>query len=188
MYPSDLRLRLPARLDPQPDPEPAEGDRLAAVLLPLLDEELVFTRRTEHLPRHPGEISFPGGLRHSDDPDLAATALREAEEELGVAPADVELLGALAPVHTFVSAILVVPFVGLLAGDTTFAPDEGEIAEVLRFRLDDLDRAETTVEWPRDGHVYRGYAYPMAAGSTIWGATAAMLHQLLELVRDEGRA
>ena len=184
MYPSDLRTRLPGLLDPHPSPEPATGDRLAAVLLPLVDgERLVFTRRTEDLPRHPGEISFPGGLQHAEDVDLAATALRESEEELGLAPADVELVGALGPVHTFVSAILVVPFVGLLRGEPAFTPNEGEIAEVLWYGLEELGAAETTVEWPRDGHVYRGFAYPMPDGNTVWGVTAKILHELIELIR-----
>jgi hypothetical protein len=61
-----------------------------------------------------------------------------------------------------------------------FAPSEAEIAQVLAYQLDELAGAETTVEWPRDGHVYRGFAYPMRDGNTIWGATAAILHQLLE--------
>ncbi len=187
MYRSDLRTRLPGLLDPRPRPEPSPGDRLAAVLLPVVDgERLVFTRRTEHLPRHPGEISFPGGLQHADDADLAATALRESEEELGLAPDDVELIGALEPVHTFVSAILVVPFVGLLNGTPAFTPNAGEIAEVLWYGLEELDAAETTVEWPRDGHVYRGFAYPMADGNTVWGATAKILHELIELMRTTG--
>lgn len=187
MYPSDLRTRLPGLLDPHPSPEPAAGDRLAAVLLPLVDgERLVFTRRTEDLPRHPGEISFPGGLQHAEDEDLAATALRESEEELGLAPGDVEVVGALEPVHTFVSAILVVPFVGLLRGEPAFTPNAGEIAEVLWYGLEELDAAETTVEWPRDGHVYRGFAYPMSDGNTVWGVTAKILHELIELMRTPG--
>ena len=184
MYRSDLPIRLPSLLDPHPEPEPGPGDRLAAVLLPLMNGgRLVFTRRTEHLPRHPGEISFPGGLRHDEDADLAATALRETEEELGLRPETVELLGALEPVHTFVSAILIVPFVGVLTGDPAFEHNEGEIAEVLSYPLAELDGAETTVEWPRDGHVYRGFAYPMSDGNTIWGATAKILNELIELVR-----
>jgi 8-oxo-dGTP pyrophosphatase MutT (NUDIX family) len=180
----DLRTQLTSRLEPRPAPEPNPGDRLAAVLLPVVgDDELVFTRRTEHLPRHPGEISFPGGLAHPEDVDLASTALREAHEELGLDSGLVEVLGALEPVHTFVSAILVVPFVGLIAGEPSFSPDEGEIAEVLRYPIAELDHAETAVEWPRDGHVYRGFAYPMADGNTIWGATAKILYELLELLR-----
>jgi len=90
------------------------------------------------------------------------------------------VLGALAPVHTFVSSILIVPFVGLVSGEPAFAPSEAEIAEVLAYALDELTAAETTVEWPKDGHVYRGFAYPMRDGNTVWGATAGILHQLLE--------
>ncbi len=185
MYPSELRERLPALLPPRPDPEPAAGDRLAAVLLPVVQgDRLVFTRRTEHLPRHPGEISFPGGLRHDGDQDLAATALRETDEELGVPPDAVEIMGSMAPVHTFVSSILVVPFVGVLDDGVVFRPNAGEIAEVLRYPMAELDALETTVEWPRDGHVYRGFAYPMADGNTIWGATAQILHGLLDALRS----
>jgi 8-oxo-dGTP pyrophosphatase MutT (NUDIX family) len=186
MYPSDLRERLPALLPPRPDPEPGAGDRLAAVLLPVVDgDRLVFTRRTEHLSRHPGEISFPGGLRHDEDDDLAVTALRETEEELGVPRDAVELLGSMAPVHTFVSAILIAPFVGLLDDAVAFRPNAGEIAAVLRYPIAELDAVETTVEWPRDGRVYRGFAYPMADGNTIWGATATILHGLLSILRTE---
>jgi 8-oxo-dGTP pyrophosphatase MutT (NUDIX family) len=181
MYRSDVRTRLKGSLDPRPSPTAGPGDRLAAVLLPLVeDDRLVLTRRTEHLSRHPGEISFPGGLAHEEDADLAATALRETQEELGLPPEEVEVLGALVPVHTFVSAILIVPFVGVVSGNPVFAPSEAEIAQVLAYPLDELATAETTVEWPRDGHVYRGFAYPMRDGNTIWGATAAILHQLIE--------
>jgi len=90
------------------------------------------------------------------------------------------VLGALAPVHTFVSSILIVPFVGMVSGNPVFEPSEAEIAEVLAYPLDELTAAETTVEWPKDGHVYRGFAYPMRDGNTVWGATAGILHQLLE--------
>ena len=184
MYRTDLRTRLPALLDPSPAPRPGPGDRLAAVLLPLVGEDrLVFTRRTDHLHRHPGEISFPGGLTHDGDADLGSTALRETEEELGVSPSLIELLGALEPVHMFVSAILIVPFVGALAGEPAFEPNAGEIAEVLSYPLDDLAAVESTVEWPRDGQIYRGFAYPMSDGNTIWGATAKILHELIEIVR-----
>ena len=172
-------------VDPHPAPIPGEGDRLAAVLLPLVEgDRLVLTRRTEHLSRHPGEISFPGGLTHEEDVDLSATALRETQEELGLAPDDVEVLGALEPVHTFVSAILIVPFVGVVSAARVFTPSEAEIAEVLSYPLDELMAAETTVEWPRDGTVYRGFAYPMSDGNTIWGATATIVNELMAIVRS----
>jgi 8-oxo-dGTP pyrophosphatase MutT (NUDIX family) len=114
-----------------------------------------------------------------------ATALRETEEELGIAPDEVDVLGALPPVHTFVSAILIVPIVGILEREPAFRPNPGEIAEVLAYPLDALVAAETEVEWRRDGNVYRGYAYEMGA-HTIWGATAKILRSLLEIVGGEG--
>jgi 8-oxo-dGTP pyrophosphatase MutT (NUDIX family) len=183
MYPTDLRDRLGAAPDPDPRYRAAAGDRLAAVLLPLVEGgSLVFTKRSEALPRHPGEISFPGGIRHDGDATIGDTALRETEEELGIGPNEVEMLGALPPVHTFVSSILIVPFVGVLAGRPTFRPNAGEIDEVLEYPLDALAAAETDVEWARDGAVYRGYAYEMG-DHTIWGATAKILHSLFEAIR-----
>jgi 8-oxo-dGTP pyrophosphatase MutT (NUDIX family) len=182
MYRTDLSERLGAALDPRPDHRPGPGDRLAGVLVPLIaGRSLVFTRRSEALPRHPGEISFPGGLQHDEDVTIADTALRETEEELGIDRAEVEVLGALPPVHTFVSGILVVPFVGLLAERPAYRPNEDEIDEILEYGLDELVAAETDVEWVRDGGRYRGYAYEMGP-NTIWGATARILHSLLELV------
>jgi 8-oxo-dGTP pyrophosphatase MutT (NUDIX family) len=184
MYPTDLRARLAGALEVYPRHEAAPGDRLASVLVPILEgRTLLFTKRTEHLPRHPGEISFPGGIRHGSDADAAATALRETEEELGIPPAAVDLLGALPPLHTFVSAILIVPFVGMLEPRPVLRPNDGEIAEVLEYPLEELVAAETRVEWRRERGVYRGYAYEMD-GHTIWGATAMILHSFLELVRD----
>jgi 8-oxo-dGTP pyrophosphatase MutT (NUDIX family) len=179
--------RLREVLDGDPSPSPAPDTRLAGVLVPLIEGDvpgLVFTRRAEHLSRHAGEISFPGGLRHDEDTDLAATALRETEEELGVDRAAVEVLGALPAVHTFVSGILIVPFVGRLAERPAFRPNAAEIDEVLEFDLERLASAEGLVEFPRAGHVYRGYAYEMP-NATIWGATARILHDLLERVRDD---
>jgi 8-oxo-dGTP pyrophosphatase MutT (NUDIX family) len=181
----NLRASLMAMLDPVPTPHPGPGHRIAGVLAPLIDgarPSLVFTQRTDELPRHAGEISFPGGMADDDDPDIAGTALREMNEELGIDAAEVELLGALPAVHTFVSGILVVPFVGMLRGRPTFRPNMGEIAEVLEFPMADLASVEATVEWQRGERTYRGYAYEVQ-GHTIWGATARMLHDLLDVVR-----
>lgn len=184
MYPHDVRVRLLQRLDQAPVAEPHEGDRLAAVLLPFIegsDPSLVFTQRTDELPRHAGEISFPGGLVEDGDDGLMRTALRESHEELGLDPSSVEVLGALSPIHTVVSGILVIPFVGVLDGRPAFTPNPGEIAEVLEFPLRRLAAAEATVEWRLEDHVYRGFAYELD-GRTIWGATAWMLHEFLDLL------
>jgi 8-oxo-dGTP pyrophosphatase MutT (NUDIX family) len=188
------RLRL--RLEHEPPPAAPPGARLAGVLVPIVTAgrpSVVFTRRTETLSRHAGEISFPGGLPHDEDADLRATALRESHEELGLDPSGVEVLGSLPPVHTYVSAILIVPFVGLLAERPPFAPNAAEIDEVLEFALSDLDASGSTVEFQRGERVDRGYAYEMP-GATIWGATARIVHDLLETLHaspgttDEARA
>lgn len=187
MNPQDLRGRLAATLHPDPVPEPGPGDILAAVLIPIVEgaePSVVFTRRTGHLSRHAGEISFPGGLRHAEDATLRDTALRETEEELGLPSFSVNVVGALPPVHTFVSGILVVPFVGMLSARPAFRPNPGEIAEVLEYPLARLAEAESEVELPGGDHVYLGYAYEME-DHTIWGATARILHSLFEALPRE---
>lgn len=185
MYSTDLRIRLDGALDLEPSHEPSPGERLAAVLVPILDSgSVLFTKRTEDLSRHPGEISFPGGIRQEEDVAAVDTALRETQEELGIDPGAVEVLGALPPIHTFVSSILIVPFVGLLGDPPILRPNPGEIAEVLVFPLDALAAAEKKVEWELKVGVYRGHAYEMG-DHTIWGATAHILHGLLEILGPE---
>jgi 8-oxo-dGTP pyrophosphatase MutT (NUDIX family) len=188
MYLDDLRARLRAALDPAPAPVPEPGDRLAAVLVPFVEApepSLVFARRSEALPRHAGEISFPGGLVDEADADLAATALREAHEEIGLDPSLPEVLGALPPVHTSVSGILVVPFVGMLENPPALTASDGEIDEVLTFPVERLLSVEAVVEWERpDGRRWTGWVYEVD-GSTVWGATGRMLHDLLEILRKE---
>jgi 8-oxo-dGTP pyrophosphatase MutT (NUDIX family) len=188
MYPADLRDRLRAALDPAPAPVPQPGDRLAAVLALLVELPqlaLVFTLRSEALPRHPGEISFPGGLADAADDDLLATALREAEEEIGLDPASPEVLGALPPVHTTVSGILVVPFVGMLVDPPVLAISDGEIDEILAFPVERLLEVETVHEFERDdGRRWRGWLYELEE-RTIWGATGRMVHDLLGILRKE---
>lgn len=185
MIPTDeLREVLPRVLDPAPRAVAPAGTVLAGVLVPVLAQEeeprLVFTRRSASMSRHAGEISFPGGLSEPDEP-LAATALREAEEELGLAPSEVELAGALPPVHTHVTGVLIVPFVGFLARDPQFTPNQAEIDEVLEFPLRELARAgeERDFEW--EGQRFRTFVYDME-GQVIWGATARILWSLIELL------
>jgi 8-oxo-dGTP pyrophosphatase MutT (NUDIX family) len=184
----DVLAALTEALEADPSPSPGPGDRLAAVLAPvLLDPEpaIVFTVRSAALSRHAGEISFPGGLQEPGE-SLAETALREAREEIGLDPSTFRMLGALPAVHTFVSGILVVPFVGTLDRSPAFVVNEQEIDEVLTLEVERLVAVEREVSFDDrpDGRVWRGFAYVLD-GHTVWGATGTMLHSLLEMLRKE---
>lgn len=156
--------------------------RRAAVLVPLFVRDgmlwVVFTRRTETVEHHRGQISFPGGVEEPEDEDLAATALRETQEELGILPGDVRLLGALSPIVT-VTDFAVAPFVGAIPQPYAFTPAESEIAEVIEAPLAALrDPAilETRVLPGRDEPVL----FYQHGRHVIWGATARILAELLE--------
>jgi len=187
MLHADATASLAAALDPDPSPVLGAGDRLAAVLAPIVLEPepaLILTVRAAALSRHAGEISFPGGLQDPGE-SLAETALREAYEEIGLDPSTPRVLGALPAVHTFVSGILVVPFVGALDRTPGFSLNEAEIDEVLVFGLDRLALAERRVSYDRPGgSVWRGFAYELD-GHTVWGSTGWVLHTLLETIRKE---
>ena len=168
-----------------PDLRSEPGAPLAAVLIPVLasraDLRVVFTRRTETLSRHAGEISFPGGMTDPGE-GLEAAALREAHEELGLRPSDVEVVGVLPPVLTHVSGVLVVPFAGLLRDDPAFTPNAHEIAEVLEFPLSDLIARGSEREFERQGHRFQTYVYEIE-GHVIWGATGRILRSFIEVMR-----
>lgn len=186
--PLHLREVLRASLPQTPSPVPAPGDRLAAVLALIVEEpepSVLLTERARGLSRHAGEVSFPGGLVEPEDVDLAATALREAQEEVGLDPGAVEVLGALPPVHTFVSGILVTPFVGIVASLPPLSVSDVEIASVLTAPIRELLEIEEKRELHREaGRVYMGWWYDLPE-ATVWGATGFMVHALLELVRRE---
>jgi 8-oxo-dGTP pyrophosphatase MutT (NUDIX family) len=184
---TDVRSCLRAALDPDPDPRPAPGDRLAAVLVPLVEAplpSLVFTRRAAELSRHAGEISFPGGLQDPGE-GLVETAMRESREEIDLDPSAVEVVGALRPVPIRVSSIVAVPFVGMLRTPPALTHSVGEIDEVLTFPVRRLAEVESTMELAREGgRVWTGWAYDVE-GVLIWGATGLMVHELLEVLRKE---
>lgn len=144
----------------------------------------VLTRRRADLRRHAGEISFPGGRRDPEDRDLRATALREAEEEIGLAPEEVRVLGELSPVSTFVTGYLIHPFVGLIpAGRSSvgqsWRPSPREVDAVLELPLRALRESKTRTPMERRGISFETDAY-IVAEHLIWGATARILDDLYE--------
>lgn len=139
----------------------------------------VFTRRRDDLRRHAGEVSFPGGRADPTDASLIVTALREAEEEIGLAPAGVEVLGALAPTSTVVTGYAVYPFVGLIEPGQHWRPSADEVAEVLELALTDLRAGYGRRRLTRRGLPIRTDVYEVG-GELIWGATARMVSDLLE--------
>jgi len=159
----------------------------AAVLVPLyLDGPTlygVFTRRRDDLRRHAGEISFPGG-RQEPGEDLRATALREADEEIGLDAGDVELIGALQPTPTIATNYAVYPFVGLIEPGRSWRPSAAEVAEVLELRLSDLRAGYARRRLLRRGVPFRTDVYCVGQ-NLIWGATARIVADLLERVPDE---
>lgn len=174
---------------PQPSPIERFGVRASAVLAPLYEEDghvhVVLTRRSQAMRSHKGEVSFPGGGMDPDDEDLLATALRESQEEIGLDPEAVEIIGELDHLSTVSSRSYIVPFVGVLPGRPHLTPNPNEVEAVLHVPLAELLLAE----------VYReerwGWGVPLVdrpiyffelVGDTVWGATASMLRNLLALV------
>lgn len=145
------------------------------------DLRLVFTRRPDHMRRHAGEVSFPGGKPEADDHDLVHTALREAHEELGITPADVEVLGGLPPISTFVTNYAVYPVVGRIAADLPLQPDAGEVAAVLEYGLLDLVGVQQKKRYGRGPLTFESDVFDLD-GNVIWGATARILAMLIERI------
>jgi 8-oxo-dGTP pyrophosphatase MutT (NUDIX family) len=174
--------------------DPAEAAALdvhgridAAVLVPLFVSEgrlhAVFTRRRDDLRRHAGEISFPGG-RQDEGEDLRLTALREAEEEIGLEPGDVELIGALQPTPTIATNYAVYPLVGLIEPGRSWRPSAAEVAEVLELPLHGLRAGYARRRLLRRGVPFRTDVYCVDQ-HLIWGATARIVADLLERVPDD---
>ena len=159
----------------------APGTKDAAVLVPLHGDPLtaVFTERRADLRRHAGEISFPGGRQDEPDEDLRTTALREAEEEIGLPASEVELVGALPPVGTFVTGYRIYPFVGLIRSGHEWRPQETEVAQVLEFSLRDLMAGHEMKRLVRKGVPIKTPTYTVG-GHLVWGATGRIVQSLLE--------
>lgn len=161
----------------------------AAVLVPLTrsdDPELVLTLRASGLSTHGGEVAFPGGRRDAGDPDLAFTALREAEEEVGLPPGLVEMIGPLSPlVSRF--GIRVTPWVGVVPDYVEYRPNDSEIAAVfavpLRFFLETPREVTHRIDYEGRSWYVPCYQYE---GFKIWGLTAVMIVELLNVAFAAG--
>jgi 8-oxo-dGTP pyrophosphatase MutT (NUDIX family) len=157
----------------------------AAVLIPLYlqDDRLhaVFTKRRDDLRRHPGEISFPGGRYEEGEADLTATALREAEEEIGLPADSVEILGALQPTPTIATGYAVYPFVGMIDAGRAWTLSAREVAEVLELSLSDLISGYARRRLIRRGLPIRTDTY-VVGDHLIWGATARILADLFDRI------
>jgi 8-oxo-dGTP pyrophosphatase MutT (NUDIX family) len=165
---------------------PPGGQVPAAVLVALYDPgdgelRVVLTRRRSDLRRHAGEISFPGGRRDPQDTTLTDTALREAEEEIGLMRGDVTVVGALESTSTFVTNYLIHPFVGVLNGARGWRVSAGEVDAVLEPSLRDVRAGRTRTRIERRGIAFETDAY-VFDGQLVWGATARIFDGLLQRV------
>lgn len=172
------------------EPMDAEGTMAAAVLIALVPHEegpcVVFQVRSYDVEHHKGEISFPGGAVDPEDPDLRHTALRESQEELGIDPGHVEVLGEMSHYITH-TGFHVTPYVGVLdRAPYPYVASEIEVAEVLDVPLDHLlDPANWShTERERDGQTWTMRSYHWGEHA-IWGATATMLQRFLSDVAAE---
>jgi 8-oxo-dGTP pyrophosphatase MutT (NUDIX family) len=161
--------------------------REAGVLVPLFEESgearVVLTRRAAHLRSHTGEVAFPGG-RLEPGEEAVAGALREAHEEVGLEPAEVEILGSLAPLETVSSGSRITPFVGVLGRRPHLAPNPAEVARAFDVSLAELvsDGVYREERWDLPGLEDRPMHFFELEDETVWGATARILMELLELV------
>jgi 8-oxo-dGTP pyrophosphatase MutT (NUDIX family) len=180
------RARLPGRVRRVVPPGPLIR---AAVLVPIVDRgeaALVFAQRTERVGHHAGQISFPGGRIDASDRDDLQAALREAQEEVGLSPTAVEPLGMLDDTETYATQFVITPWVGVVRQPVVWQPDGYEIEKVIEVPVAALlahgcFRVES---WERQG-VRRDVYFYDYQDVTIWGATARILKQYLDLVQAE---
>ncbi|MFZ2308441.1 MAG: CoA pyrophosphatase [Rhodoferax sp.] len=164
----------------------------ASVLVPLVLRDagltVLLTERTTHLSSHSGQIAFPGGKADPEDASATDTALREAEEEIGLSRQAVQVLGAL-PIYTTGSAFIVTPVVALVQADYSMTPNPHEVADVfevpLAFLMDPANHRRHTVQWAGSQREWFSMPYTDAVTERfIWGATAGMLRNFYRFLLD----
>ncbi|HTX32073.1 MAG TPA: CoA pyrophosphatase [Solirubrobacteraceae bacterium] len=157
----------------------------AAVLVPLYVDRgelhAVLTERRKDLRRHAGEVSFPGGRQDEGEPDLEATALREAEEEIGLPRDAVDIVGALRPTPTIATGYAIYPFVGVIEPGMTWTLSAREVAQVLELSLRELRAGYERRRLIRRGIPILTDTYTVGE-HLIWGATARILGDLFERI------
>jgi 8-oxo-dGTP pyrophosphatase MutT (NUDIX family) len=174
--------------------KPALGDKkAAAVLVPLMHRndalEVLYTRRSDRLASHPGQVAFPGGRFDWRDSDLLAAALRETHEEVGIEPHQVRVLGTFPGRRTNATDIAVTPFVGVIEGDHELRPDPKEVAEIFSVPLPALSdpRYRGSYRWKRNGYT-SDYPAILYAGQVIWGLTYSLTLTFLQLINGKARS
>jgi len=163
----------------------------AAVLVPIFckngEYHILFAQRTDQVPHHKGQISFPGGARSKDDATLKDTALRESREEIGLKAKDAEIVGELDDTPTTTSRYNISPFVAFIPYPYNFVLSPFEISHIFSIPVSELlNKANRRKErYTFGGRVYIGYSYEHE-GRVIWGATAKIVQQLLEIWQSVG--
>jgi 8-oxo-dGTP pyrophosphatase MutT (NUDIX family) len=190
------RALLPLEISDGADRVKREGQRMAAVLVPLVlresDWQVILTQRPETMPSHPGQIAFPGGKREGDEM-IAQTALRETEEEIGLHADSIQLLGRL-PSFDAVSKFRVTPFVGIVDPQAAIIPDPHEVESAfevpLAFLMNPENHIRREVFFDEKNHVLFDMPYDEANGThrNIWGMTAMILYRLWQRGFEEKAA
>jgi len=171
--------------------QPNKDTREAAVMLLLInttpDLHVLFIKRPNH-PKdpHSGQISFPGGRLESEDANYEACALRETYEEIGVNPSDVKVLGALSKLYVFASNNMVFPFVGYLDAQPDYVIQEAEVDKVISVPVTYFDQKDVlrSKDITVRGHTLRDMPYYDLEGHTLWGATAMIFTEWIEIWRN----